>query len=482
VLYKLWDLAAYTIVPFVLVLGIMIFVHELGHFLAARALGVKVLVFKLGFGKWIWKRTRGDFEYGIGVFPIGGYVKMFGDPTEVEGGDEDTPLEEISEEEKSQALYYRPARHKLAIFVAGPFMNILFGALVAPLVFLIGVEQIKIGPAVGSVDPGSPAAVAGIKPGDTILSMDGTEVDNFYDVQQQEALNPNNKMVYKIKRDGQVLTRELTLREGKERPVGESGIRPPPVSAVVMEIMPGTAAEKAGLETGDVIHKINGEKVSQGRISSKINPPVAGALGGLPLKQRKEFYKDRELKLLVMRDNKEVELAASPTFSQEHGIFLLGIRHSPPKETIRYGLGGSIREGFRLAVKSVSDVYTVLYKLITFQLSPRLMAGPVGIGAITSQAAHMGLGMLLKLTVLIGINLGLLNLLPFPPLDGGHVVVTLVESAMGREINMKVKEGVFWFGFMLLISLMLLVTVNDFYNFGAGMLDYLKGLAEGLGL
>ncbi|MFO8058300.1 MAG: RIP metalloprotease RseP [bacterium] len=482
VFYNLWDLVAYTAAPFILVLGVMIFIHELGHFLAARALGVKVLVFKLGFGKWIWKRTRGDFEYGIGVFPIGGYVKMFGDPTEVEGGDEDTPLEDISEEEKAQALYYRPARHKLLIFIAGPVMNILFGAIVAPLVFLIGVEQVKLAPEVGKVESGSPAAVAGIKPGDMVLSINNQELDNFFDLKKKEALNPNKSMVYRIKRDGETLTKKLTLREGEDKPIGESGIGPPPVPAVVMEIMPDTAAEKAGLKPGDVIEKINGERVSHSEISLKVNPPVAGALGAIPMAERRGFYEQRSLNLLVKRDSKTLELETFPRFSEEHGIFLLGIQHSPPKETVRYGLIGSVREGFHLCVDSVVEVYTVLYKLVTGQLSPRLMAGPVGIGAITSQAAHMGLGMLLKLTVLIGINLGLLNLLPFPPLDGGHVVVTLVESAMGREINMKVKEGVFWFGFMLLISLMVLVTINDFYNFGSGMLDYLKGLAEGLGL
>ena len=187
---RIWEFVAFTVAPFVGVLGIMIFVHELGHYMAARALGIRVLVFKLGFGNFIFKFTRGPTEYGVAWFPIGGYVKLFGDPTEVEGGEEEIPLDQISEVDKKEALFYRPARHKIVVFVAGAAMNILLAFAIAPLVYIIGIEEPKMSAVVGGVTAGSPAEQAGLLAGDTILSIDGKPTHAFKDVVMAEALNP----------------------------------------------------------------------------------------------------------------------------------------------------------------------------------------------------------------------------------------------------------------------------------------------------
>ncbi len=469
VIGKLWEFALYTAGPFIIVLGIMIFVHELGHFVAARAIGVRVLVFKLGFGRFILRVKRGHTEYGVGWMPIGGYVRMFGDPTEVEEREEQS-LEDISEEDKKEALYFRPAGQKLLVFFAGPLMNIVLAFMIAPLMYLVGMERTvepEGPPRVGVVQEGSPAEEAGIQPGDRVLSVGDEELDSFRDLIIAESLNPEQTLVYRVERGGSILEIPVTLEKAsKGEPVGQSGVGPPPPLAKVGEVIPGSPAEETGLERGDTIVSVDGNDI-------KTWPELQEAVNN---------GEGQALDMVVLRDGEQLKFSITPRYHEDHDRYLIGITYFLDTETVRYGLFGAMVEGSRDCVYYFTLTYKVLWKLVSGQLGLKTLQGPVGIGAITSQAAHAGFTAVIGLMVLITINLGILNLLPFPPLDGGHILFTVLEGVMGREIKMKYKEWVFRAGMVLLLTLMMLVTFNDILRYKSRMGDFVKEIIKGLGL
>lgn len=463
VLARIWDFFFYTALPFVVVLGIMIFVHELGHYLAARALGVRVLMFKLGFGRYILSWKRGHTEYGIGWIPIGGYVKMFGDPTEVEGGEEDVPLEEIPEQDRAEALYFRPASHKLITFFAGPLMNIALAFILAPALFMLGVPEIA--PVVGMIEPDSPAQVAGIEPGDRVVSIDGKRVHSYSDMEKMEKLNPGRSMTYVIERKGQRIETEVAIRKGEPEPMGESGIIPS-IPWSVGEVVSGSPAEAAGIQTGDKVLAIDGDTIS---LWDELYTRVGASQG-------------REMELLLRRGERKFSVRLTPRLEQEADRFIIGIIRHDETELIKYGLGAAIVKGAAFSVEQVELLFQVLWKLVSHQLSPKLMAGPLGIGAMTGQMARSGAAPLIGFMVLITVNLGILNLLPFPPLDGGHILFTSLEWVARREINIVYKEWVFRVGMVLLLTLMVLVTFNDFLRYKSRMGDFFIEIFKGLGL
>jgi len=469
VIGKIWDFIAYTAVPFVVVLGIMIFVHELGHFMAARAFKVRVLVFKLGFGRFIWSTKRGHSEYGVGWVPIGGYVRMFGDPTEVEEK-EDTDLGELTEDEKKEALYFRPAWQKLIIFAAGPVMNVALAFMIAPLAYIIGFErevEPKGPPLVGMVAENSPAQKAGIEKGDRLLAVDGDSIESYRDLIIKEAVNPEQTLTYTVRRGGRVLEFEIKLEEAsKETPVGTSGIGPPPPPAMVGQVLPGTPAERAGLKTGDTIAMAGSERVSDWE---ELREAVNKSKGGL-------------LSLVVLRDGERIELSIKPEYNEDQDRYLVGITYFIETEFVRYGPGRALVEGSKDCLHWVVLTYDTLWRLVSGQLKVKTLQGPLGIGAITSQAAHSGLVAVIRFMVLISINLGILNILPFPPLDGGHILFTAMESAIGREINIKYKEWVFRTGMALLLLLMVVVTFHDFMRYKTSIGDFFMDIIKGLGL
>ncbi|HUT55262.1 MAG TPA: RIP metalloprotease RseP [bacterium] len=464
-LFQITDFIGYTVVPFVVVLGFMIFIHELGHFLAARAVGVRVLVFKLGFGRFLFKRTRGHTEYGIGWMPIGGYVRLFGDPTEAEGADKDTPLEEITEADKREALIYKPASQKLLVFFAGPLMNIMFAFLLAPAIFMLGVLEVP--PVAGLIEPGSPAAAAGINPGDRILEIGGTRISSYNDLRMQEALNPDRTLTYAIDRKGQRLSLPVHLRTNSDpqMPLGESGITEP-ISSRIGALTAGYPAEAAGLKPGDTITEIDGKETS----------------GWADLVDAVTNSNGKELTVVAARNGQTINVHVTPRFNKDADRYLIGIAPYQETRLHSYGPLESIAKGSAYCVNMVAETYVILWKLISLQLSPKVMSGPLGIGAITSRAAHAGFTALLGLTVLITINLGILNLLPFPPLDGGHIIFTALEGIIRREINMKYKEITFRVGFAILFLLMGLVTINDFLRYKTNMWDFLKAIGKGFGI
>ena len=465
VINLLVNFLTYKVVIFLLVLGLLVFVHEFGHFLFARLFGVRVLIFKLGFGKFWWRRVRGHTEYGVGWIPIGGYVKLFGDPAEME----ELKPEQVSPADKKETLFAQPAWKKILIFAGGPVMNIVLAFLIAPIVYLVGIQQLKADsepPVVGGVYPDSPAAKAGIEPGDLILSVGGKLVPTFRDLMIQEALNPNQTLTYRTLRQGREMEVKLTLAEAKPDPIGYSGIVLPRTRAAIGETMPGMPAVKAGLKPGDRILAINGSPVVYWD----------------ELRRLIEAGDGREMAVRVRRGEQELEFRMTPEQDSTDRRWVIGITPQIDTVLVRTGLVKAVQLGSRDALQAGVLTVAILWKIITFQVSPRTVGGPVMIAGVVGEAAQTGFSYLVSLIVLISVNLGILNLLPLPPFDGGHILFAVIEAVIRREINVKYKEAIFRVGMTCILALFVLITVNDFMRYRESIAEWFKELAKGLGI
>lgn len=455
----------YKVVVFLLVLGVLILAHELGHFCFARLFGVRVLIFKLGFGRFLWSRKRGHTEYGVGWIPIGGYVKLFGDPSEME----EPGATQISAAGRKETLLAQPAWKKALIFAGGPVMNIVLAFLIAPVVYLVGIQQFKADvepPVVGAVYPDSPAARAGIEPGDLILAVGGKPVATFRELMIQEAMNPNRTLVYRLLRQDREREVTLTLAAAKPDPIGYSGIVLPRTRGVIGEVMPGLPAARAGLKPGDRIVSINDTEVAYWD----------------ELRHLIEASQGRPLKVHVRRGEQDLEFSLTPERDQADQRFVLGITPQLDTVLVRTGPLQAVRLGARDTVEAVVLTGAILGKILTFQVSPRTVGGPVMIAGVVGEAAQSGFSYLVALIVLISVNLGILNLLPLPPFDGGHILFTGIEAVLRREVSVKYKEAIFRVSLTLILILFVLITGNDFMRYRESITEWFKELARGLGL
>ena len=422
-----------TLLAFLFVLGVLVFVHELGHFLAARRLGVRVITFSLGFGPKLLKFTRGDTEYCVSAIPLGGYVKMAGEnPEDPRSGQPDEFLSKTKWE-------------RFQILIAGPAMNLILAVVVMAVVLAQGAEVpvYQDQPAVvGAVLPGSPAEQAGIQRGDRILTVAGDVIETWEDLFIAIGTRPDREILVTLARNGQ--PQSLTVRSvGESRfEVGNIGVVPD-MRTVVSSVIPDSPAERAGLMARDVILAINGERI--------LTPTqVYDAVGK---------NEGRELELTLERNGQEVRLKAVPR--QDAGRWTIGFY---PGEETRSFTPGPI-EAVRLSVERNIEfsglIFRTLGGLFVGETSPRQLMGPVAIAQLSGESAEAGWIALFTLMASISLNLGLLNLLPIPVLDGGHILIMALEGVARRDFSMAVKEKMLLAGFVLLMMLMVTVIYND---------------------
>ncbi len=358
----------HTVFSFVIILSVIVFIHEFGHYLVARLCGVRIEAFSIGFGKEIfgWKDSHGT-RWKFSLIPMGGYVKMFGDESEASMPDS-KKLEEMSAEEKAVSFHYKSLPRKAAIVVAGPMANFLLTiAIFTWSIFTNGLSTTE--PIVGDILPDTPAAEAGLQTGDRIVSIDGREVDKFRDIPRMIATNIGTEVELEILRDGEKGTLAITpmLREETD-PLGNT-----------------------------------------------IKRPLIG------FTSQKLTYED-------------------------------------------IGFFPAIGEAIKRTYEIIIMTFEYIGQLVMGERGADELKGPVGIAQLSGQATERGMDTVLWFIAMLSANLGLINLFPIPPLDGGHLLYYMIEGARGKPMAEKFQEWGFRAGFALIITLMLFVTYNDIKN------------------
>jgi regulator of sigma E protease len=418
---------------FLFVLGVLVFVHELGHFLLARWNGVRVLTFSLGFGPKLLKFRRGDTEYAISAIPLGGYVKMAGESP-------DDPRAGAPDEFMSKTKWQR-----FQILIAGPVMNILLALVVMTLVIYQGATVPAFeqeAPVVGRVLPGSPAEQAGLRPGDLILEVAGTEVRTWEELQLRVLPRANRDVQIVVRRDGERHTLSVVPEAHTKYEIGDIGIAPD-VHPQLTQVMAGSPAAAAGLQAGDVIVRVNGSDTTDVALADEI-----GKSPGAPVT------------LTVRRDGTEREVVVTPR--DEGGVGRIGVQFSPWETrtvdpTFFQAIGLSVQQNLQWSTM----IFEMLGGLLTADTSPRQLMGPIGIAEVAGGAAAVSWAALFATMAMISLNLGLLNLLPIPILDGGHIAILAIEGLARRDFSMRAKERMLMAGFAMLMILMVTVIYND---------------------
>ena len=423
-----------TLLAFLFVLGVLIFVHELGHFLMARRIGVRVLTFSLGFGPKLLKFTRGGTEYCISAVPLGGYVKMAGEnPEEERTG--------ASDEFLSKGKWQR-----FQVLVMGPVMNLLLAVVVMAVVLYQGAPRplFERQPVViGAFADASPAAKAGLVIGDRIVTVDGVPVENWDQYSTEIVPKAKRQVSVGFVRNG--TARQVTivpLGQGKYE-LGDLGIQPI-VHPEVAVLSKGQPAAEAGFAIGDVVMAVDGQR----------DLPYETLLEAI------RSHADRPLRLTIKRAGVERDITVTPRQSGDKAMIGAQFNFF---ET--YTVEPGPIEAVKLSVEKnwewTKQIGQTLGGLITRSTSVKQLMGPVAIADLSGSAAKAGWIPLFTLMAMISLNLGLLNLMPVPVLDGGHITILALEGLARRDFSMKVKEKMLGAGFVLLLMLMLMVIFND---------------------
>ena len=443
----IWNLSS-----FIVALGILITVHEYGHYWVARRNNVKVERFSIGFGKAIWrKRDKHGTEFVIALIPLGGYVKML-----------DERVDDVSEEDKDKTFNCKSVYQRIAIIAAGPLANFIFAIFAFYLMFLIGMPSVK--PIVGDVIEKSIAAQANIKSESEIIEIAGQSVKDWQDVNLALVANIGEQtLIVKTRQDdsASMTTHQLDISDWEFAPekisaVESIGFTPfrPAVHNEIVVVAKESPAERAGLKVGDKPLSVNGESVNN---DWKI------------FSEKIKHFPNKNVVIEIERKGSVVVINALPDSIERNGkmIGYLGLASkSDPYPTeyqieLSYGPVDAIGESLNKTWQLVTLSFNMIGKLITGDVSVKNLSGPIAIAQGAGDHAGYGFVYFLGFLSLISINLGIINILPIPVLDGGHLVYYIIELIIGRPVPEKIQEIGFKFGTLALLGLMSIALFND---------------------
>ncbi len=449
---------ASSIFGFILAIGILVTVHEFGHFWVARKLGIRVLRFSVGFGKplFTWRRKNDDTEYVLAAIPLGGYVKML-----------DEREAEVPEADAKYAFNRQPLWVRTAVVLAGPVFNLIFAVLLFWVVLVMGESGLR--PIVGEVSAGSPAAIVGFSPGEEILRINGKPTPTWTQMLYQFASSAagGDEIVIETRdRDERLHKRVLAfdaigdMAEVKN-PLSALGVKPelPRIPPVLGKILPGQPAQKAGLQPGDLILEADGNSMDNWM-------------------QWVNYVREKPLvpmQLQIQRNGQLLELELIPEAIETEGktIGRIGAANKSDPELwaqyrVQYSMGPV--EALPAAVVRTWDfsvlTLKVMWRILSGQASLKNLGGPITIANAAGNAVDAGLVYFLKLLAIISISLGVFNLLPIPVLDGGHLLYFLFEAVTGKPPSEQIMLWGQQVGLALLLSLMVLVFYQDIARLG----------------
>ena len=447
-----------TVLSFVIVIGILILVHELGHFFVARWTGVGVERFSIGFGPVLLRWRGKETEYALSAIPMGGYVKMMGEENPLESG---TPLPF----DPKKAFALKPLWARFLIVFAGPGMNFVLAAVIFAAV-LATVGRPVWPAAVGKVAEGSPAVAAGLRTGDVITAVNDKPVAYWEDLERAVAESNGRPLALRVRRGDAEQTITLTPRRKavadpifkEQREVWDIGAGPqliPQISSVA----PDSPAARGGLQPGDVVVAVAGQPV----FTPEDLVEAIRTRPGQPF----DIAVERDGKRLALRVTPEPAKEKSPTGEEQvvgkiqAGIATKAVRFEPynPIQAIGYGTART----WDMTVLTVKG----LWKLVSRQIDSSNIGGPIQIATEAGRQAKEGMGSLALFTAIISVNLAVLNLLPVPMLDGGHLFFFVIEAVLGRPLSLRKREAAQQLGFVLLMLLMVYALWNDLNRIGA---------------
>jgi len=487
----------YSILSFAIVLGIIVIVHELGHYIAARLMGVRVEVFSFGFGLRLFGKKVGETDFRLSLIPLGGYVKM--------AGEEEYDPNDL----KPYEFHAKNRGQKIFILVMGPAMNVLLAFLIFTVINITGIEvpiYRSYPPQIGYVEIGSPAEKAGIQKGDIIRTVEGRSIKDWEELEIIIAANASQRLPIEYERDGQLMKTEIELRSFSRHNIGDAGIQWD-FKTQIQAVTKDSPAFHAGLKVDDIILAVNSKPIGyfeivpvisksvgkplqfrvkrgENEFNMEIVPEKAYFLETQPIETPEEVEeKLKEIKAKVkdldfrisLREGKFKILSETMDTPPEPGTYqttalltpgekgVIGIAMNRYVPTIEksYGFFAAMGQSVNKMIDLVDLVFNAIRKMIVGKLSPKSLSGPIEIATFSQKAMESGFSSFFLLIAFISLQLGLINLLPIPALDGGHLMIFSIESVIRRDFSPKVKNVLMNIGFFILIALMVFIVLND---------------------
>ena len=444
------------IIYFAITIGILVFIHEFGHFAAAKLSGMRADVFAIGFGKRLFGYNKksgfsfgelpkdfdgeGHTDYRLSLLPLGGYVKIAGMV------DESGDVSFAEKEPQPYEFRAKPVWAKIFVITAGVFMNLMLAWLIFWGANFFQGKPITPTTTIAYVEDGSPASLAGFVTGDKILSVNGKKLSNWEDLRAEILINTLGEDInVKVLRGG---VEQNLLVERKLIPDDETQtmfLVPEGVKPAIGEVVKDSPAEKAGIKTGDILLSLNGVSLYSAKQTTEI-------ISANPKK---------ELQLVVQRDKKEVNISVTPGEDAKIGV-AIGPVFMGESQMRTYGAFESVYYGWKDIEKMTALTFSMIGKVFTGDVEfKKAFGGPIKIAQIAAKSADSGISNFLYFLALLSLSLAILNIMPFPVLDGGHLVMIIVEAVIKREIPIKIKMAIQNTGLVLLLLLMAFIIYND---------------------